>query len=90
MKKFKRFLFLFLYFLSRNFFKINKQVLFVCYGFTQYSCSPRKIAEKMHEMYPDFKLIWLCKDMNKPYTKKIPDYIEIHKYTPLSFLKYLS
>lgn len=52
--------------------KVKKRILFSSYGGAQYSDSPRVICEKMHEMYPDYELIWMFEN---PDEKVVPKYV---------------
>lgn len=55
--------------------KIEKKILFTSFGGKQYSDNPRAISEKMHELYPDFKIVWI---LNRPDEYNIvPKYITI-------------
>ena len=51
---------------------IEKKLCFESYGGRQYSDNPRFISEKMHELFPDYTLVWgVGEDANT----EIPDYI---------------
>lgn len=54
---------------------IEKKIIFNSFNGKQYSDNPRSISEKMHEMYPEYKLVWILNTNDDPY-KIIPDYIE--------------
>ena len=58
--------------------KIQKKVLFDSFGGRQYSADPRAISEKMHELFPDFEIVWM---INSNAREKniciIPDYVRI-------------
>lgn len=59
------------------FHKINDTILFESFCGGQYSDNPRAVSEKMHDMYPDHRILWL---MPSEYYEKnkmiIPDYVE--------------
>lgn len=54
---------------------IEKKVVFSSFGGKQYSDNPRAISEMLHEMYPDFKIVWWLKDTNDKYGL-IPEYVD--------------
>lgn len=58
------------------FHPIQKKILFLSFSGTSYSDSQRAISEKMHEMYPEFELVWKIKDKNNV-DKLIPDYVRV-------------
>lgn len=41
------------------FFPVEKKIVFMSFLGNQYSDNPRAISEKMHELYPDYKIIWV-------------------------------
>ena len=60
-----------------NSFKpIEKKVIFNSFGGKQYSLDPRAISEKMHMMYPEFKLVWVIWPQYRS-NIDIPDYIKV-------------
>ena len=36
----------------------SKKALFDSFGGRQYSADPRAVSDKMHELYPDFEIVW--------------------------------
>lgn len=58
------------------FHRIQPQVLFDSFAGNQYSDSPRAISEKLHELYPDFKIVWRVSKPEDPY-HVIPSYVNI-------------
>lgn len=70
------------------FHPIEKKVLFSSFGGLQYSEDPRAISEKLHELYPDYRIIWSFIDKNKN-DFIIPDYVE-RVGTGFDFLKEFS
>ena len=50
--------------------KIEKKVVFESYSGRHYSDNPRFISEKMHELYPDYRLVWGSAGGN---TEEYPD-----------------
>ena len=71
------------------FHKRNKQILFESFNGRAYSDNPRAISEKMHELFPDYRLIWACVDQNV-FEGKIPDYVQLVKKESPDFYKILS
>ena len=65
---------------------IEKKIAFESYNGRQYSDNPRFISEKMHEMFPDYKLVWGMQDIDKNKSYKIPDYVTV---LPIDSWKYL-
>lgn len=55
---------------------VQKKVLFSNFGGNQYSDNPKAISEKLHKLYPDFKISWVINDVNKS-IDVIPDYVKI-------------
>lgn len=55
---------------------VEKKVVFNSFFGKQYSCNPRAVSDKMHELYPDYELVWLLKDASDPYGL-IPDYVRV-------------
>jgi len=67
----------------------NKAIVFISYGGKSYSDNPKAISEKLHEIRPDLKIIWL---FNKPETKKdvVPEYVSCLKANTFKALKALA
>ena len=60
-----------------NSFKpIEKKVIFNSFGGKQYSLDPRAISEKMHELYPDYELVWVIWPQYRANTF-VPDYVRV-------------
>ena len=56
---------------------VQKKIVFESNHGIHYSCNPRAISEKMHELYPDYELVW---GMKEGWTEKdnlIPDYVKV-------------
>ncbi len=53
---------------------IEKKIVFMSFLGRQYSCNPRAISEKMHALYPDFKLVWVLDDQ-RDWKGTVPDYV---------------
>ncbi len=51
---------------------IEKKIVFNSFFGKQYSDNPRAICEKMHELYPDYELVWL---LNNKGNELIPNYV---------------
>ena len=66
------------YALARIFTTQNNFVLFQSFDGTSYSDNPRFISEKLHELYPDVKIVWGFKN---PEAKKgiVPGYVRTIK-----------
>lgn len=58
------------------FFPIKKKIVFSSFFGKQYSCNPRAISEYMHEIYPDYEIVWLLNSKEDKY-KVIPSYVRI-------------
>ena len=43
----------------------KKKVFFKAYHGLRYACNPRFISEKLHEMAPDYEIVWSFKDASK-------------------------
>ncbi|MGN7396879.1 CDP-glycerol glycerophosphotransferase family protein [Peribacillus frigoritolerans] len=52
----------------------KKKVVFISFGGKSYSDNPRSISQKLHEMHPNYEIIWL---FNRPEEKNeiVPDYV---------------
>lgn len=60
------------------FVRVKKQVMFESFIGKQYSDNPRAISEKMHELYPDYTLVWALYPHNYEECKEhIPKYIKV-------------
>lgn len=58
--------------------RIQKKVLFDSFGGRQYSADPRAVSEKMHELYPDFEIVWLINPVARAKnTCILPDYVRV-------------
>ena len=55
---------------------IEKKVVFESYSGRQYSDNPRFISEKMHELFPDYKIIWGFQKETDLTKLGLPDYVE--------------
>ena len=56
--------------------KIEKKIVFSSFIGKQYSDNPRAISEKMHELYPDYKIVWGLNSVEN-FHDIIPDYVEV-------------
>ena len=54
--------------------KVQKKVLFNSFYGRQYSDNPRAICEKLHELYPDYELVWI---LDNNLSEVVPDYVRI-------------
>lgn len=70
--------------------EIKKKVLFDSFGGTQYSADPRAISEKMHEIFPDYEIVWALKpDVRKKNAILLPQYVRIVD-TRMGYIKELA
>lgn len=51
----------------------NRKVFFRSYGGLNYSCNPKAISEKLHEIAPDMKIVWSFKNPSK--VENVPEYV---------------
>lgn len=58
------------------FHKVEKKVLFCSCGGEQYSSDPRAISEKLHELYPEYRIVWKIKKEYK-LINFIPKYVKV-------------
>lgn len=57
----------------KNTVSIRPQILFESFNGAQYSDNPRAISEMIHEIYPEYKIVWhLNENANK---ELVPDYV---------------
>jgi CDP-glycerol glycerophosphotransferase len=71
-------------------YKVKKQVIFDSFSGKQYSDNPRAISEKLHELYPDIKIVWVMNEGVQDYYNLIPDYVKIVKKKSLSYFRAFS
>ena len=57
--------------------KIQKKVLFESFNGKQYSDNTRTISEKLHELYPEFEIVWKINNLNENIKLIIPEYVRI-------------
>lgn len=57
------------------FTKIEKKVVFESFRGRTYSDNPRAVSEKLHELYPDYKIVWGFFDVEKAKKEGFPDYV---------------
>lgn len=67
----------------------GNKIVFISFGGKSYSDNPRAISEKLHEMYPEFEIVWL---FNNPEEKQkvVPNYIRCVKKRSYRALKELA
>lgn len=73
-----------------KFYGINKEkITFISFGGKSYSDNPKAISEKLHELYPDFDIVWL---FDKSYNKNniTPEYISFVEANSFKALKTLA
>ena len=71
------------------FHPVEKKILFISFSGKQYSDNPRAISEKMHELYPDFRIVWILNDRYSKYGI-VPPYVEVYPYGRLTFYQQLA
>ena len=71
------------------FHPIEKKVLFLSFSGKQYSDNPRAISEKLHELYPDYKIVWKLPNAEDPYGV-VPSYVERVKPGKYAFYRELA
>ena len=69
-----------------SFRKIEKKVVFDSFKGKQYSDNPRAISEKMHELFPDYKIVWGLSAADGK-ADFIPDYVKVCDITSMQFRK---
>lgn len=72
-------------FLAAKFKHVKKMITFESYSGRQYSDNPRFISEKMHELFPDYKLVWGFQRETDIPSLHLPDYITAY---PIDSWKY--
>ncbi|MGE7664894.1 CDP-glycerol glycerophosphotransferase family protein [Ureibacillus composti] len=67
----------------------KSKIVFTSFVGNSYSDNPRALSEKLHELHPEFEIVWLFNDPDK---KKdiVPDYIRCVKNGSLRALKELA
>jgi len=58
------------------FHPIEKKVTFISFSGLQYSADPRAISEKLHILYPEYKIVWMLHANIKKQTD-IPEYVKV-------------
>ena len=72
------------------FHPIEKKILFSSFGGKQYSDNPKAISEKVHILYPEYKIVWFLSEASSS-LNFLPDYVTpIVKKKGLEFYKALS
>ncbi len=64
---------------------LEQTVVFECYGGKHYSDNPKAISEKLHELYPEFRIVWGVSAESLREKEHIPSYAEIY---PIQSLRY--
>lgn len=53
----------------------DKKIMFMTFN-NKYNCNPKYIAQKMHELHPEFELVWVVGAKDKNAHVKFPPYIK--------------
>lgn len=69
--------------------KVEKKILFDSFGGKQYSDNPRAICERMHELYPEFELVWVNSKIEDKYGI-VPTYVKMIERNRLNFYQQLA
>lgn len=77
----------FIRYILAKIFKLKKQVFFDSFSGKQYSDSPRAISEKMHELYPDVKCVWVLNENVQDKYEIIPEYVKIVKKKSFAYFR---
>ena len=67
---------------------IEKKVTFLSFNGRHYSDNPRAISEKMHELYPEYKLVWGC--MSSADRSEYPEYVEVYSANTFQYRRALA
>lgn len=66
-------------FMASHITHIEKKIAFESFNGRQYSDNPRAISERMHELYPDYCLVWgIQSDTTKAASLNIPEYVKVY------------
>lgn len=83
--KIKGWIYRFLTRLYSIFHPIEKKVVFSSFGGKQYSDNPRSISEQLHELFPEFNIVWMLKDTQDSFGM-IPEYVKKVKISRKSII----
>ena len=64
----------------------EKKVVFDSFRGRQYSDNPRAISEKLHAMYPDYRIVWAAADP-EAMRRVAPDYVEVCRMDSMRYLR---
>ncbi len=68
---------------------IEKQVTFNSFNGMQYSDNPRAISEKLHELAPNYKIVWLMRESDNK-NGEVPQYVRIVNYNGKNMFQEIS
>lgn len=68
------------------FLKIKKNTVLFCSFFGQYNDNPKYISERLHELAPELKLVWVHSSKGRD---SVPSYVEQVEYGSIKYLYYL-
>lgn len=68
------------------FFKINRNTVLFCSFFGQYNDNPKYVSEKLHEIAPGLRIIWVHSTKGRD---SIPSYVKQVEYGSIKYLYYL-
>ena len=67
---------------------VPERVLFNSFNGKGYCDNPKAIAEKMHELFPEYELVWACKDINAE--SSVPPYVKKVRYPSSEYFRIMS
>ncbi|MCR5450825.1 MAG: CDP-glycerol glycerophosphotransferase family protein [Solobacterium sp.] len=80
--KIRHHLYRMVYITAGAFRKTEKKAVFESFHGKSYSDNPRAISEKLHELYPDYQIIWGFQD---PERIEYPDYVKAYSTSSLKY-----
>ena len=79
----------YMFFCNKIFGVDVKKVVFVSFSGKSYSCNPKAISEKLHELNSDIKIVWLFNNPEEK-SKSVPEYIKCVKNRSMKSFKELA
>ena len=65
--------------------RIEKKVVFDCFRGRQYADNPRAVSEKMHELFPDYEIVWGIAGLDKFNRDHVPEYVKLVEFHSQAF-----